>query len=298
MGANKLNDIPLHGEELGRLNDRLQRDLRGFREVASILKEATGINLPESDKNTSLVASRMLSVLKRHQMTTYAEFLALVTDGDQKALQELVECLTTNLTDFFRESKHYDFLREILPSILKQREAEGSRELRVWCAAASTGQEPYSLAMTLLDTIPRPETWSIKFLATDIDTTVLKRASAGLYSEREMKDVNPLLRQTHFDPHMHNGEKIFKAKKHLRDICRFAQFNLMENPFPFEHPFEIVFCRNVLIYFDKDTAVGVVNRLGKSLRVGGYLFLGHTESGVSKPPFLESASVAVYKRKN
>ena len=296
MAAPKMSSPFPPGDDLTQLNAKLQEDKPGFQRLAGILKDAAGIHMPVSDKNLSLMASRMMSVLKRRGMTKYRDFENLVRGGDQAALKEMVEALTTNKTDFFREAQHFDLMRQVLPEIMRRKEAEGSRELRVWCAAASTGQEPYTIAMTLLEAMDRPESWTIRFLATDIDTKVLAKAARGVYEEREMDGLSAVQRQAYFEPRMSNGDEVNLINKNLRQMIQFAQFNLMTDPFPFKHPFDLVFCRNVLIYFDRETATGVVQRLGNSLGVGGYLFIGHTESGVPKASNMESVAVAAYRR--
>lgn len=274
----------------------LIEDTRGFQLIAELLKDRAGINLPWSDKNASLMASRLQSILKRQGFERYRELHGAIMNGDSNLLVATIEALTTNKTEFFRERQHIDFLAGNIDSILEENKAAGRREFRIWCAAASTGQEPYTLAMTLKETIENFNLWSIKFLATDIDTKVLKRAVAAGYTDQEAAGLSAELRQKYFDRTIIKDQKGFLAKAELRDMIRFAEFNLMTDPFPFEHKFDVVFCRNVLIYFDRPTQGAVVNRLVKSLRVGGLLFLGHTETGVPKPSNIEALAVAVYRK--
>jgi chemotaxis protein methyltransferase CheR len=275
---------------------RLQSDKAGFTLLASLLKEQSGIYMPATEKNLSLMALRLGSVLKKNNLKGYGDLNHAIQKGNQKLLVAMVEALTTNKTDFFRERQHMDLLTQLLPKILEENRHLGQRELRVWCAAASTGQEPYTLAITLKEAIANISQWSIKFLATDIDTKVLKKAANGIYSQTEMEGLSSIQRQNFFKTLDKDGEKKFAVRSELKSMIRFAPFNLMTEPFPFDHKFDVIFCRNVLIYFDRETAGEVVARLANALRPGGYLFLGHTETGVIRPSQLTSVAVAAYRK--
>jgi chemotaxis protein methyltransferase CheR len=282
---------------------RLQQDLPGFLVLSRLLKELAGINLPDNLKNLSLMASRLAPVLKARGLGDYGTFARLLKSGDQEAITEFVSALTTNTTHFFREGAHFQHLSQALPAILERKRKSGHRELRIWCAAASTGQEPYTIAMTVLGGIPDAAHWDIRFLATDIDPEVLSRASLGQYNESEMAGVPPLLRQKYFQsrsqiptrksPH----SEIEQVVPGLSQLIRFAPLNLMSEKYPFQHPFDIIFCRNVLIYFEAATASAVVHRLGTALGAGGLLYLGHSESGTMKSNILAPVGHAVYQRK-
>ena len=138
--------------------------------------------------------------------------------------------------------------------------------------------------------------WNIKFLATDIDTKVLQKAANGIYSQAEMEGLSSMQRENFFKTIDKDGEKKFSVRPELKSMIRFAPFNLMTDPFPFEHKFDVIFCRNVLIYFDRKTTGEVVARLADALRPGGYLFIGHTETGAIRPPNLTSVAVAAYRK--
>lgn len=276
------------------LMESLQNDDVGYQKVASILLRLTGINMPVNDKNKALMAARLVSVLSARNLGTYSQYARVLEREEPDDLREFTENLTTNKTEFFRESRHFEIMTQELPRILSENAASGRRELRVWCAAASTGQEPYTIAMTLLESVPDIAQWSLKFLATDIDTQVLKKAASGIYTERELDGLSPEQLETYFQ-HANDGSASRRANVKLRGMISFAQFNLMTDPFPFEHRFDIVFCRNVLIYFDRDTSSSVIKRLAGAIRPGGILFLGHTETGIPKPDYLGQIAVAAYK---
>ena len=146
------------------------------------------------------------------------------------------------------------------------------------------------------ESIPNISQWNIKFLATDIDTKVLQKAANGIYSQAEMEGLSSMQRENFFKTIDKDGEKKFSVRPELKSMIRFAPFNLMTDPFPFEHKFDVIFCRNVLIYFDRKTTGEVVARLADALRPGGYLFIGHTETGAIRPPNLTSVAVAAYRK--
>jgi chemotaxis protein methyltransferase CheR len=274
----------------------LQNDEAGYLKIAAILLRHAGISMPSNEKNRSLMASRLIQVIKDRKLGGYSDYAKLLNKGNPSDIIELTECLTTNKTDFFREAKHFEILEDQLPRILSENLSQGRRQLRVWCAAASTGQEPYTIAITLQKSVPELNQWDLKFLASDIDTQVLKRAASGVYSKPEMAGLSNVQIETHFS-RANDGSEYWKASSQLRDMISFAQFNLMTDPFPFQHRFDIIFCRNVLIYFDRETSAGVVKRLSSALRPGGLLFIGHTESGIPKPDYMEQIAVAAYINK-
>lgn len=276
------------------LFDHLQADVEGFRLLSKELKERTGINLPENSKNLSLMASRLHSRIADIGLETYEEYLELLRDDDPELVRDFIQALTTNTTHFFRESRHFDFLREALPGMLRLKKP-GS-DLRVWCAAASTGQEPYTIGMTLLETLGPQSGWNLKFLATDIDDSVLRTAINAVYTEKEIGDLNPMLRQKYFESAGNGSGRDYRVKQSLRGLIRYANLNLM-NEYPFQHKFDIIFCRNVLIYFDRETVDRVIEKLADALAPGGLLFIGHSETGALRCASLEPVSTAVYRKK-
>jgi chemotaxis protein methyltransferase CheR len=273
----------------------LQEDTEGFEALSQFLKEIAGINLPLTMKNRCLMASRLCSVLKEYGYNSYTPFIELLNSGDTTAATQFVTSLTTNTTHFFREAKHFDILKNEIPALLKRKEKSGLKELRVWCCAASSGQEPYSIAITLLESIPNPQLWSLKFLASDIDIHVLEKASRGVYSENEIESLPPLYRQKYFTKMEKN---VYQAKPFLRQLINFASFNLITEKYPFQHPFDIVFCRNVLIYFETTASQAIVNKISATVGTGGLLFLGHSESGAMRNPLMSQIAAAAYRKES
>jgi chemotaxis protein methyltransferase CheR len=277
-------------------HESLAKDVKGFHLLTILLKEISGINLPETDKNIALVASRIYKVLKKNNLASYKALHHAIKAGNEALKVSFVEALTTNKTEFFRESAHFDLLKKFLPQILDENLDAGRRELRVWCAAASTGQETYTLAMTLRESIADLTQWNVRFLASDIDTQCLAKCQTAIYTKSEMADVSRDQISRYFSVSTKDGKETYAVRNELKNMIKFSKINLMEHPFPFQHKFDVVFCRNVLIYFDRETQGQVVNELVKSLRVGGLLFIGHTESGVPKPVNVETVAVAVYRK--
>ena len=276
------------------LLEELQRDEQGFAVIARRIKEMTGIHLPITPKNTSLVAGRLHSILRRHEISDYSHYDRILSRGDREMLDEFVSAITTNTTQFFREEAHYEYLRSILPKMLESKRKQGSREIRFWCAASSTGQEPYSLVMTIRQFLGAYPGIDLKFLASDIDTEVLDHASSGIYTGEDLKSLPVFLRQK-WVKDLENGRGQMNSV--LRNSIKFARFNLQTERWPFQHPFDVIFCRNVLIYFDRETCARIIDHMAKSLAPGGFLFLGHSESGMLRNAQLQLVGNAVAQKK-
>ncbi len=276
------------------LLEDLQRDEQGFLVISKRIKELTGIHLPISPKNLSLVAGRLHSIIRRHGIAGYISYDRLLSRGTADLREEFVSAITTNTTQFFREEPHYQLLQSILPKLLEEKRRHGSRELRFWCAASSTGQEPYSLVMTIKQFLGAYPGIELKFLASDIDTAVLGRAASGIYSYEDLKSLPAFLR-TKWVKELENGRGQMTAA--IRDSIRFARFNLQTERWPFQHPFDVIFCRNVLIYFDRETCLRIVEQMVQSLAPGGFLFLGHSESGMLRNDELQLIGNAVAQKR-
>lgn len=240
-------------------------------EIVKFVKGRTGIDL--SGKKV-LITGRLDRYLAQNGYSTYAEYMnAVRQDKSGSEAANLVNSLTTNHTFFMREFDHFEFLkREVLPE-LKQKESR-KRDLRIWSAACSTGQEPYTLAMVLRDFFGLDHSnWDTKVLATDLDTKVIAKATKGLYSADQMKEILPEWKNRYFKQ---INETSYEVKPELKEEVIFRQFNLMD-PFPFRGKFHVVFLRNVMIYFDEDTKRKLINKIYDFTEPGGYLFIGETE---------------------
>lgn len=269
----------------------LDLDRRMFDNFSQHMYKLAGVDLPYTGKNVALLKNRIIKVLRRRGLSSYEEYWDILLKGENQDTQEFISALTTNMTSFFREPTHFEWLGQYLKTHF-----ENNSELRIWCAAASTGQEPYTIAMTLSEHLTEQQLSKVKFLATDIDLVVLKKASIGYYDDKEIDGLDPLLKQKYFEKVLKSGEKKYKIVDKLHRLITFAQFNLTADQYQFKHKFHVVFCRNVLIYFDEKTTAKVINNLASSIISNGHLILGHSESGNVKNPNLKPKSKAIYQK--
>ena len=243
-----------------------------FQRISFFMKQRYGIDL--SQKKV-IVNGRLENYIKRGGWSSFDEFMNAV-EHDKTGQQEkmLVNFLTTNHTYFMREFEHFDFFKgQVLPW-LKQKEA-GRKDLRIWCGAASTGEEPYMIAMVLQDFFGlEAKHWDTKVLATDISTKVLQQAVAGVYDEEHLKDIPDQWKRHFFKK---TPEGAYRVKDELKQEVLFRQFNLM-SPFPFKKRMHTIFLRNVMIYFDERTKNELLQKVYDFLEPGGYLFIGMTET--------------------
>jgi chemotaxis protein methyltransferase CheR len=243
-----------------------------FQRFRTLIYDESGISLSEQKK--SLLASRLSKRLRDLDLATFSEYYAKVTqDPTQEEFTRLLDLISTNKTDFFREPKHFDFLRErILP------ELDSAKRIRIWSSACSTGEEPYTIAMTVYEAVQNPELWDLKILASDLSTRVLAKAASGMYDEDRFRDVPSEFIKRHFLRGRGDLTGVFKAKPHLAAAITFRRLNLMDDRFPIKNPLDLIFCRNVMIYFDRPTQETLINKFHRYLKPGGYLFIGHSES--------------------
>jgi chemotaxis protein methyltransferase CheR len=249
-----------------------------FERLTRTVYDHCGIDL--HDGKIELVRARIAKQMRVGGFDTASAYLGhVLADASGVEFRNLIDALSTNLTSFFRERNHFDFLdREFLPRALEEKRRRGRRTLRAWSAGCSTGEEPYSLAMTLLEaTAGDPAPWDVKLLATDISTRVLAHARRGSYDRKRLDSVPPALRNKYFTVNKYEGRAFCDAAPTLKEIIAFRHLNLMQD-WPFAGPFDFIFCRNVMIYFDKPTQQRLVGRYFDCLAPGGLLFTGHSES--------------------
>jgi chemotaxis protein methyltransferase CheR len=244
-------------------------------EVSSLVMELCGILLDES--KGYLIESRLQPLVVEFQCKSYQELVSRARgQRDRALLTRIIDAITTNETLFFRDASPFEALQhKALPELIDAKAKTAyPRRLRIWSAASSTGQEPYSIAMVLHELIPNIASWDINILATDISDAALKQASSGVYTEFEIgRGLRPDLLQRYFT----RTANTYKVKDELRSLVSFGRQNLME-PFANPGPFDIVFCRNVVIYFTAAARQDIFNRLARSLVPDGYLFVGSAES--------------------
>jgi chemotaxis protein methyltransferase CheR len=245
-----------------------------FNRIRELVREHTGIAL--SDAKRQLVYGRLARRLRALKLQDFSTYIKLLEDGETAELEEFTNAVTTNLTSFFREAHHFDYLaREALASMVA-RDA-GRRRMRLWCCAASTGEEPYSIAMVLREAQQQLVGWDVKLLATDLDSNVLAHGIAGVYTDDRFRAVSDARLRNFFEPAPRGADGKWRAGEQLRSLITFKQLNLMHD-WPMRGPFDAIFCRNVVIYFDKDTQRALFERMARLQRPGDYLFLGHSES--------------------
>lgn len=266
---------------------------RDFDRIARIALKEFGLSLPDTKK--SLVHSRVVKRLRAQRLPDFGSYCALVESPEgADELTELLSALTTNVTRFFREDHHFAHLRsEVLPKLIETARAGG--RVRIWSAGCSSGQEPYSLAMTLLAEAPDLSKRNVKILATDIDPAIVEKATNGIYGNDELEHL-PKAMQTR--PMVEDGPRpgSFAMAKPVRDLVTFGIVNLIGD-LPMSGPFDVIFCRNVAIYFDKATQEKVWQRFADLLAPGGYLYIGHSErvSGQASAQ-LQSSGITIYRK--
>lgn len=241
-----------------------------FRTIAATLHAAAGIALPES--KATLVYSRLAKRLRALGLESFRDYCALVTGAEGlDERQQMIVALTTNVTRFFREPHHFDHLKEkVLPPLLAAAKRGGS--VRIWSAACSNGQEPYSIALTILSLMPDAPQYDVKILATDIDTQMLAEARAGSYSTQIVAAVPPELRARWFE---RDGENL-RVSEPVRQLVTFNELNLIGD-WPMRRQFQAIFCRNVVIYFEEETQSKVFSRFLPLMSPDARLYIGHSE---------------------
>jgi chemotaxis protein methyltransferase CheR len=258
-----------------------------------LIHRKTGIWL--RDGKQAMLAARLSKRLRQHGMTDYAAYAAYVEsvqDGG-KELDEVINCITTNKTSFFREIHHFDFLSQTLvPALLEGALLGRARSIRVWSAACSTGEEPYSIAISLLDALKTghasvvpglgqalspPGGWQVEVVASDIDTVVLATAAQGIYDQDSLQDVPPAMQTRYFLRGKGDMSGQVRVKKDVARLVKFQRLNLMDEKWPIDGLFDVIFFRNALIYFNRQTQELFLRKMLRFLKPRGYLILGHSE---------------------
>lgn len=242
---------------------------RDFEQVRRMIYDHAGISL--SPAKREMVYSRLSRRLRERGLENFQDYLTLLEGGDAAEWEAFTNSLTTNLTAFFREPHHFPLLSDHM------RKACASRSGTLWCSAASTGEEPYSMAMTMVELF---NTWTppVKILATDLDTGVLAKAEAGVYADERIEKLSPERVKRFFLRGSGANAGSVRVRPELRNLVTFRRLNLLDAAYPMRGPFDAIFCRNVMIYFDKPTQLKVLEKFVPLLRPDGLLFAGHSES--------------------
>lgn len=267
-----------------------QKEFELFREL---IYEKAGIAL--SDHKITLVQGRLSKRLKTLGFNSFMEYYDyLLEHGDDGEIYAFIDSISTNVTSFFREPSQWNFLRDNLEKICaKKRE----KKLRIWSAACSSGEEPYSIIIFLHEHLKNINEWDIKILATDISTQILKKAQKGEYSQKQVNGLSKAILLKYFDKIKRDDETIYKIKEDIKKDIIFRMFNLVYGNFAiFKNRFDIIFCRNVMIYFDAPTQQKLVSQFAKLLDKGSYLFVGHSEALTRNKNEFKLINSSIYER--
>jgi chemotaxis protein methyltransferase CheR len=263
-----------------------------FRFIQNLVGERTGIVL--TDIKRTMVYSRIARRIRQcADVSNFSEYCELLKSGDESELISFTNAITTNLTSFFREPHHFDYLADtVLPELERSKK---DRKIRIWSAGCSSGEEPYSIAMTVADHFAHKSDWDIKILATDLDFDMVERASQGVYTEERVTG----LRKNHLRQYVKRGkgrqQGMVRVDQRLRDMITFKQLNLLHE-WPFKGPFDFMFCRNVVIYFNKDTQKVLFDRYAELLHDNAPLFIGHSESLFKVTDRFKSMGQTIYRK--
>lgn len=263
---------------------------KDFKYIRDLINDHTGIVLAEH--KVDMVYGRLSRRLRELNLESFDTYLSTL-ESDEQELIHFVNALTTNLTSFFREKHHFEFLAsKLLPQIMKNK---GSKRLRIWSAGCSSGEEPYTIAMTVRSIIPVNSGWDVKILATDLDSNMVKKGSDGIYTEDRVTGLSEQQMKKWVKKGKGDTNGMVKMDDQLREMISFKQLNLMHE-WPMKGPFDLIFCRNVLIYFNKDTQSMLFDRYADMLVDDGHLMIGHSESMYKICDRFKLLGQTIYKR--
>jgi len=259
-----------------------------FLKISELLYQVSGICLKPGKEDFAKL--RLLKRLRALGIKTFDEYFELLeNDPEQKELHLLVDVMTTNKTEFFREKAHFNYLRQkVLPELI-------GPKLRFWSAGCSSGEEPFSLAILLREEIQEIDKLDVKILATDISLRMLEKVSQARYPKESVRGISPLWVQKYFFAIPHGSRYLYQVKDEVRKLVHIARLNLLD-PWPMKGPFQVIFCCNVMIYFDRQTQQKLIQRFWEYLEPGGYLFLGHSESIASFDHNFKYKKPAIYQK--
>ena len=264
---------------------------RDFSYIQELVAERTGIVLSEIKRD--MVYSRVVKRIRQLDVNDFGDYISLLKSGDEQEMVEFTNAITTNLTSFFREPHHFEYLTKTLLPELKAKKYD--RQIRIWSAGCSSGEEPYSIAMTMRDFFPASSGWDIRILATDLDTHMVDRAAKGVYKEDRVTGIDK--KQLRKWVKKGKGKMLGEVKicNEIREMVSFKQLNLMHE-WPIRGPFDFMFCRNVVIYFNKETQKELFSRYADLLAPDADLFIGHSESLHNVSDRFKSLGKTIYKK--
>jgi chemotaxis protein methyltransferase CheR len=266
-----------------------------FITISEMVYKHCGIHL--DDEKKELVRSRLSKRLRLLGYESYSDYIEFVRQNpNDEEFSSLIDSISTNFTSFFREKQHFDFLeKQVLPGLLETKAKANDYRIRAWCAGCSSGEELYTIAITLLDTIGDNLRWDVKILATDISTRMLESAKRGIYDQKRIEPLSAAQKQKYLTVSRSNGEKLYEVKPEVKKMTIVRYLNFMED-WPIQTTLDFIFCRNVMIYFDRPTQQKLVSRFYDLLVPGGILFTGHSESLTGIKHSFSYIEPAVYQK--
>ncbi|MBU0517730.1 protein-glutamate O-methyltransferase CheR [bacterium] len=284
-----MNDIEVRSvSELIPISDR------EFRLLTDLIYQRFGINL--DDQKRSLVVGRLNKVLRKLGFTNFQDYHHyLMTDKTGEAQDTLINRISTNHTFFWREHDHFELLRDkVLPEVTQFLKSTNRRDLKIWCPGCSSGEEPYMLAMLAAEHFGKElGMWDVGILATDISACVLNRATEAVYSEENVSHLPIIYKRKYM---LKQPDHTWRVSDKIRKMVMFRRLNLMRDSYPFKKKFRLIFCRNVMIYFDRETREALVGRFSQYMEEDGYLFIGHSESLSRTNSYYKYVQPAVYQK--
>ncbi|MEW6991737.1 protein-glutamate O-methyltransferase CheR [Colwelliaceae bacterium 6441] len=264
-----------------------------FKFICQLVYEIAGIVL--NDSKREMVYRRLTRIIRERKLSSFSEYCQLLQDNVEQEKNYFINAITTNLTSFFREGHHFDYLTKTeLPSLIQKNKQD--KKIRIWSSASSTGEEPYSIAATVSESLKSYlSSWDIKILATDIDSDVLAKGKAGIYDERRIEDIPEKYKKAYFSKGTGLNANKVKVDPKLQKLLTFKQLNLLHE-WPMKGRFDIIFCRNVIIYFDKKTQQELFERYYEILAPGGLLILGHSENLGAYQKYFENVGRTIFRK--
>jgi chemotaxis protein methyltransferase CheR len=265
-----------------------------FNFLCQFVYDTAGIVLNASKKE--MVYRRLTRIIRERKISSFTAYCELLKVNVEQEKDYFINAITTNLTSFFREQHHFDYMSQYEIPMLMRNNSPGPKRLRIWSSASSTGEEPYSIAITLLEAMKSHlSQWDVKILATDIDSNVLETGIEGTYDEQRIEDVPRKFKEKYFNKGIGINENKVKVVKQLQSLITFKKLNLLHH-WPMKGPFDIIFCRNVIIYFDNKTQQELFTRYYEMLAPGGLLILGHSENLGKHQVYFESVGRTIFRK--
>lgn len=274
-------------------DDAFKLSERDFKFLCDYVYDNAGIVLGNSKRE--MVYRRLTRVIRERKLSSFAHYCQVLKDNPEQENEYFINAITTNLTSFYREAHHFDYLRQHeFPKLLTQNKE--SKRIRMWSSASSTGEEPYSLGITAYQSFKSVlNNWDVKILATDIDSNVLATGKAGVYEQRKVDELPGHIQKNFFKKGTGANENKVRVIKHVRDLITFKELNLLHE-WPMKGPFDVIFCRNVIIYFDKETQSDLFERYYNMLKPGGLFMLGHSENLGDFARYFENVGRTIFRK--